>query len=608
MQDEYWPLAEAVALALVHGGAGVMDSPNRLLAYIADLIDPECDEMRALMLLRLCNSTMLGFYRDALGRGPGALSEAEARARDYLENECVIEPRVATAISQAFSKGFVRFQGALPSFQILAQSQAKVQPKPEASPQSLRRSSESLQRHNGTIAIMPTQRDTADGLHVTDIADAVLGRIGPQRYTGRPLCPEPKVFLRGAELVPGLDYTLSYYGNVGSRSRESVATVMATGVGAYSGSSSATFTILPREGRWPSRGKDVTVDLEVTAAEARSGVQKRMAYDLPSAGRRESCVVRVPSGSTNGNLVRVHGMGDHGTNGGERGDLVVRLVVARDRLPVFTNRTALPLVAGLVSAGTWHTVGLRTDGTAVATGYNGYGRCDVSGWSDLVAVSAGDGHTVGLRSDGTAVATGWNDDGQCDVSGWRDLVAVSAGLEHTVGLRSDGTAVATGYNDHGRCDVSHWRDLVAVSAGGRHTVGLRSDGNAVATGDNGYGQCDVSGWTGLVAVSAGGWHTVGLRSDGTAVATGYNYYGQCDVSGWTGLVAVSAGWGHTVGLRSDGTAVATGYNDHGRCDVSGWHDLVAVSAGWRHTVGLRSDGTVVATGDNGYGQCDVSGW
>jgi alpha-tubulin suppressor-like RCC1 family protein len=56
------------------------------------------------------------------------------------------------------------------------------------------------------------------------------------------------------------------------------------------------------------------------------------------------------------------------------------------------------------------------------TGYNYYGRCDGSGWRDLVAVSAGGYcHTVGLRSDGTAVATGGNSLGQCDVSGWRDL-------------------------------------------------------------------------------------------------------------------------------------------------------------------------------------------
>ncbi|WP_367652428.1 RCC1 domain-containing protein [Intrasporangium sp.] len=30
-------------------------------------------------------------------------------------------------------------------------------------------------------------------------------------------------------------------------------------------------------------------------------------------------------------------------------------------------------------------------------------------------------HTVGLRSDGTAVAVGRNDDGQCETAAWSDL-------------------------------------------------------------------------------------------------------------------------------------------------------------------------------------------
>ena len=223
-------------------------------------------------------------------------------------------------------------------------------------------------------------------------------------------------------------------------------------------------------------------------------------------------------------------------------------------------------------------------------------------------VGAGDAHTVGLRADGTVVAVGWNDDGQCDVSGWTDIVAVSAGGYHTVGLRADGTAVAVGNNYYGQRDVSGWTDIVAVSASYAHTVGLRADGTVVAVGWNGQGQCDVAGWTGIVAISTGGYHTVGLRADGTAVAVGYNASGQCDVSGWTDIVAISAGDYHTVGLQADGTAVAVGWNDDGKCDVAGWTDIVAVSAGYDHTVGLRADGTVVAAGSNEYGQCDVSGW
>ncbi len=261
-----------------------------------------------------------------------------------------------------------------------------------------------------------------------------------------------------------------------------------------------------------------------------------------------------------------------------------------------------------VYAGYNNTVGLRTDGTVVAVGLNSDSECEVSGWTDIVAVSAGRWHTVGLHSDGTVVATGSNTFGQCEVSGWTDIVAVSAGYYQTVGLRSDGTVVATGDNKNGQCDVSKWTDIVSISSGGYHTVGLRSDGTVVAVGYNEDGRCNVSGWTNIVAVSAGGWHTVGLRSDGTVVATGDNIYCKCEVDGWTDIVAVSAGGNHTVGLRSDGTVVSAGWDEVGQRNVSIWSNIVAVYAGGAHTVGLRSNGTVVTTGWNDYGQCDVSDW
>ena len=263
-----------------------------------------------------------------------------------------------------------------------------------------------------------------------------------------------------------------------------------------------------------------------------------------------------------------------------------------------------------LAVGSGHTVGLLSDGTVVATGWNRNGQCDVDSWSDIVAVAAGDSHTVGLRGDGTVTVTaaGWNDDDDS----WTDIVAVAAGGFHTVGLRGDGTVVATGWNDDGQCDVDSWTDIVAVAAGWWHTVGLRSDGTVVATGDNDDGQCDVDSWNNIVAVAAGWGHTVGLRGDGTVIAAGCNDEGQCDVDSWTDIVAVAAGGHHTVGLRGDGTVVATvvatGWNDYGQCDVDGWTDIVAVAAGWLHTMGLRSDGTVVATGCNGDGQCYVNNW
>ena len=274
--------------------------------------------------------------------------------------------------------------------------------------------------------------------------------------------------------------------------------------------------------------------------------------------------------------------------------------------------TIRPSAQGLLAVESRCTIGLRSDGTVVAAGWNKTGQCNVSDWQDIVAVCAGYSHTVGLRSDSTVVAVGRNDYGQCDVSDWRDIVAVCVGYSHTVGLRSDGTVIAIGENYTGQCNVSDWRDIVAICAGDRWTVGLRSDGTAVAVGERDCRrQCNVSDWQDIVAVCTGYSRTVGLRSDGTVVAAGESFFvarNTCKISDWRDIVAVCAGESHAVGLRSDGTVVAVGGNTYGECNVSDWCDIVAVCAGYSYTVGLRSDGTVVAVGHNLYGQCNVSDW
>ena len=261
-----------------------------------------------------------------------------------------------------------------------------------------------------------------------------------------------------------------------------------------------------------------------------------------------------------------------------------------------------------ISAGFDFTIGLKTDGTVVAAGYNGNGLSNVSGWNDIIAISAGQRHIVGLKADGTVVAVGSNGSGQCNVSGWKDIVAISAGLYQTIGLKADGTVVTT----HSRYNVSDWKDIIAISAGGGNfVVGLKADGTAVASALSYMGadrNCNVSDWKDIVAISAGGSHTVGLKADGTVVAVGPNYNNQCNVSGWKDIVAISAGEYHTVGLKADGTVVAVGEKTYGRCDVSGWKDIVAISAGRYQTIGLKADGTVVSVGGNLSGERNVSDW
>ena len=66
-------------------------------------------------------------------------------------------------------------------------------------------------------------------------------------------------------------------------------------------------------------------------------------------------------------------------------------------------------------------------------------------FKNIVAISAGNYHTVALKSDGTVVAVGLNFSSQCNVDDWFDVVAITAD-SHTVGLKSNGTVVAVGDN------------------------------------------------------------------------------------------------------------------------------------------------------------------
>ena len=60
---------------------------------------------------------------------------------------------------------------------------------------------------------------------------------------------------------------------------------------------------------------------------------------------------------------------------------------------------------------------------------------------------------------GTVVAVGSNGSRQCDVSSWTNIVAISTGSSHTIGLKADGTAVAIGSDSYGQCNVSDWKGI-----------------------------------------------------------------------------------------------------------------------------------------------------
>ena len=296
-----------------------------------------------------------------------------------------------------------------------------------------------------------------------------------------------------------------------------------------------------------------------------------------------------------------------------------RLAKVRDQLHKYQ---------GILVADLTCTVGLRADGTVVATRYHGPeedydGQCEVSDWQNIRTVATQYDHTVGLKPDGTVVSTRFKPGSQynrseySDISYWKNIVAVEPSLNSLFGLKANGTVTFIG-SEFLFGQTVGWTNITAISADWDHVVGLRTDGSVVAAGDNEFGQCNVSDWTDIVAVTTDFRRTIGLKADGTVISTVPEENALFTVPEWQDIVAISANRSTTVGLKADGTVIAAYYgkddpNSYNQCNVTGWTGIVAIAAGGCHTVGLRSDGTVVATeytgdSENDYGQCDVSGW
>lgn len=82
----------------------------------------------------------------------------------------------------------------------------------------------------------------------------------------------------------------------------------------------------------PRRGGDLSLEIDVTAEDAFSGVTQRVTYRVPSTGEQQTISISIPAGARDGDKLRFKRRGEYGRNGGERGDLVVTLHVAEHPL------------------------------------------------------------------------------------------------------------------------------------------------------------------------------------------------------------------------------------------------------------------------------------
>jgi alpha-tubulin suppressor-like RCC1 family protein len=277
------------------------------------------------------------------------------------------------------------------------------------------------------------------------------------------------------------------------------------------------------------------------------------------------------------------------------------------------------------SAGGSHSLAVRANGSLWSWGSNANGRLGdntvvsksspvsvVGGFTDWCQVSAGSVHSLGLRTNGTLWSWGCNTDGQLG--------------DNTIVSKSSPVSVVGGFTD--------W---CQASAGNSHSLAVRCNGTLWAWGDHADGQLGDSerivisrsspvlvagGFTDWCQASAGGSHSLGLRINGTLWAWGLNASGQLGINaglnrsspvsvvgGFTDWCQASAGFRHSLAVRQNGTLWAWGCNADGQLGddttvsksspvsvVGGFTDWCQTSAGSSLSLAVRTNGTLWAWG------------
>ena len=220
-----------------------------------------------------------------------------------------------------------------------------------------------------------------------------------------------------------------------------------------------------------------------------------------------------------------------------------------------------------VSAGLFHSCGLRADGSIVCWGVSGEDerRVEATGLIDsppgtFSQISAGDLHSCALRRDGTVECWGqiediFQDDMPPEAKAMMEamlappegrFISVSAGFHFSCGVRIDNSAECWGLAVVAGAPAPPDGKYTSVSAGGFHACGIRIDQTVVCWGGNQGFDGDFLGQATppdgpFEVISAGGYHTCGFRPDG-------------EIRCWGGIVGGPRGeFGLFCQLRPDGT-------------------------------------------------------
>ncbi len=328
-----------------------------------------------------------------------------------------------------------------------------------------------------------------------------------------------------------------------------------------------------------------------------------------------------------------------------------------------------------ISAGGINSYGIKTSGSLWAWGNNDYGQLgqfypppssltpiQVGGDKNWVKVAGGTYHVVGIRSNGTLWGWGRNHYGQLgdgttinkqtpvQIGIATNWIHVAAGANFSIGIKSDGTLWAWGDNTFGQLgdgttvgkltpvQIGAAKNWISVDAGDEHCIAIKSDGTLWTWGRNQYGQLgdgtitnkNVPGQIGIGSswgkVSAGMNQCMAIQSNGTLWGWGWNPYGQLGIgntsTAYTPIqVGTATNWNHvstasynTTAIKTNGTLWSWGYGTYGQIgngsnpivastpvQVGAATDWVESSTGGFFNLAFKSNGELYGWGFNQHG-------
>lgn len=277
-----------------------------------------------------------------------------------------------------------------------------------------------------------------------------------------------------------------------------------------------------------------------------------------------------------------------------------------------------------VSAGTIHSLAVKTNGTLWSWGNGQFGQLgngvfnsatpnvtQVGTATDWLKVSAGNRFSLAIKNTGTLWSWGWNFTGQlgnntvvdlnlpAQVGTANDWFLIDAGDQHSLAIKTTGTLWAWGNNTFGQLgDGTNTNSLIPIqigtannwsqiSAGTDHSMAIDNSNILNTWGNNNNGQLgDGTNTASNVPVP------ISFNSDGTV-----SFY-----------IAISAGQTHSLVIRNDNTLWSTGFNNQGQLGLGNFantnvltqvgtaNSWIGLSAGHTHSHAIDTNTDVWSTG------------